>query len=92
MFLTILTLIIIGTLFRPPPRTTGEALDRFQIASYRRGTIAHLTPVDEDDHTEDEHGECSCNPQAGPYPLNNGRTGILYVHRLIANDNDRRTR
>ena len=92
MLVTILTLIVIGTLFRPASQSSGAALDRFRIASYRRGTVAHLTPIHEDEHTEDEHGECFCNPHAGRYPLNNGRTGTFYVHRLIADDNDRRTR
>lgn len=56
----------------------------FQIASYRNGTIAHLTPVRDRLHAEDEYGDCACRPRSGPYPLDNGRTGVLYVHRTIS--------
>jgi hypothetical protein len=34
------------------------------------------------DHFEDEVGECGCNPVAGAYRLDNGRQGLMYVHRL----------
>ena len=43
--------------------------------------VAHLTPVRDRVHAEDEFGECACNPRSGPYPLDDGRTGVLYVHR-----------
>ncbi|HEU5486404.1 MAG TPA: hypothetical protein VFU98_15955 [Microlunatus sp.] len=56
----------------------------FQIASYRNGTVAHLTPIRDRLHAEDEYGECVCKPRPGPYPLGNGRTGVLYVHRTIS--------
>lgn len=55
----------------------------FQIASYRNGTVAHLTPVRDRLHAEDEYGDCACNPRSGSYPMGNGRSGVLYVHQSI---------
>ena len=67
----------------PLSRRRAESLSAgwFQISSYRNGMVAHLTPVRERLHAEDEFGECACNPRSGPYPLDDGRTGVLYVHR-----------
>ncbi len=81
----VLLLCLLGAIV---PRSGGRA-DRppggwFQMFSYRNGTIAHLTPVRDRAHAEDEYGECACNPRSGPYPLDDGRTGVLYVHRTIS--------
>jgi hypothetical protein len=43
--------------------------------------VTHLTPVRDRPHAEDEFGECAGNPRSGPYPLDDGRTGVLDVHR-----------
>ena len=91
MLFLILTLIILGTVIRPvrPLADVGRWGRWFQIASYRHGTVAHLTPIRETYHTEDETGDCICKPKAGPYPLRSGQTGTLFVHRIMANDKPR---
>ena len=78
----VLLLCLLGAIV-PLSRRRAESLTAgwFQISSYRNGMVAHLTPVRERLHAEDEFGECACNPRSGPYPLDDGRTGVLYVHR-----------
>ena len=53
----------------------------FQVASYRHGTVSHLVPMLDGDHAEDEVGDCPCGPRPGAYPMGNGSTGILFLHR-----------
>jgi hypothetical protein len=86
MELAILLLLCALGAFVPRSGRRADSLPAgwFQIASYRNGTVAHLTPVRGRAHAEDEYGECVCNPRSGPYPLGNGRTGVLYVHRSIS--------
>jgi hypothetical protein len=85
MALTIVLLLCILGAIVPRSARRADSLPAgwFQIASYRNGTVAHLTPVRDRLHAEDEYGECHCNPRSGPFPLGNGRTGVLYVHRTV---------
>jgi hypothetical protein len=78
----VLLLCLMGAIV-PLSRRRAESLPAgwFQISSYRNGMVAHLTPVRDRTHAEDEFGECACNPRSGPYPLDDGRIGVLYVHR-----------
>ena len=81
----LLLLCMLGTIVpRSGRRADSTPAGWFQIASYRNGTVAHLTPVRGRIHAEDEYGECACNPRSGPYPLDNGRMGVLYVHRSVS--------
>ena len=84
LLLAIVLLCLLGAIVpRSGRRADSLPAGWFQIASYRNGTVAHLTPVRGRFHAEDEYGDCACNPRSGPYPLDNGRTGVLYVHRII---------
>ncbi|HEY5786875.1 MAG TPA: hypothetical protein VIT65_19090 [Microlunatus sp.] len=85
MLITIVLLLCLLGAIVPRSGRRAESLPAgwFQISSYRNGMVAHLTPIRGRDHAEDEFGECSCNPRSGPYPLDDGRTGVLYVHRAV---------
>jgi hypothetical protein len=86
MVLAILLLLCVLGAIVPRSGRRADSLPAgwFQIASYRNGTVAHLTPVRDRLHAEDEYGECACSPRSGPFPLGDGRTGVLYVHRSIS--------
>ena len=86
MLLAILLLLCVLGAIVPRSGRRADSLPAgwFQIASYRNGTVSHLTPIRGQIHAEDEYGECSCKPRQGPYQLDNGRTGVLYIHRSIA--------
>jgi hypothetical protein len=84
----LLTIVLLLCLLRAIVPRSGRRADSlsagwFQIASYRNGTVAHLTPVRDRFHAEDDYGDRACNPRSGPYPLDNGHSGVLYVHRII---------
>ena len=85
----LLAILLLASLLGAVVPRSGRRADSlpagwFQIASYRNGPVAHLTPIRGRTHAEDEHGECACKPRSGPYPLGNGRMGVLYVHRSIS--------
>lgn len=80
--LTVLMVILVclGALVPRVRLDSGSAV-WFQMASYRHGTVSHLVPMLDGDHTEDEVGDCPCGPRPGAYPMGNGSTGILFLHR-----------
>lgn len=66
---------------RRPTRSDRRPASWYHLATYQDGRFAHLTPMRDGHHFEDEAGDCGCNPRAAAYRTREGRQGIFYVHR-----------